>query len=111
MSWKSLCATKDVEVGDMKVVESEGINFLVMRSDDGSALVVPPTCPHMTAELCEGFFDGSVLTCAKHLWQWSARDGAQMGIAEAPLLVYPSREVGDTLEIEFKSELRYAHQA
>lgn len=110
MSWKPLCSMNDIEAGSMKVIQTEGTNFLVLRSGGGAALVVPPTCPHMTAELCEGFFDGSVLTCTKHLWQWSAKDGSMMGIAEAPLLVYPSREMEGTLQVEFDGELLYGHE-
>lgn len=95
----------------MKVIQIYDSRFLVLRAAEGSALVVPPTCPHMTADLCDGFFDGEVLTCAKHLWQWSCKDGSMMGIAEVPLLVYPSRENEGTLQIEFEDELRYGHEA
>lgn len=94
----------------MKVVHADGVNFLVLKSAEGRALVVPPSCPHMNTELCDGFFDGEVLTCSKHLWQWSASDGSMVGIAEAPLLVYPSREADGTLEVDFGEELRYGHE-
>lgn len=110
MAWKPLCAAHDVEAGSMRVIQADGVNFLVLRSAEGRALVVPPSCPHMKADLCEGFFDGQVLTCAKHLWQWSASDGSVAGIAEAPLLVYPSREAEGTLHVDFKEELLYGHE-
>lgn len=110
MDWIRLCKAEDVESGTMQVVDLDAKSFLVLRNLDGSSTVVPPSCPHMTAELCEGFFDGEVLTCAKHLWQWTSKDGRMHGIAEAPLLMYPSRIQGDAIEIAFSHELRYAHE-
>jgi toluene monooxygenase system ferredoxin subunit len=111
MTWKTLCAIDAVEPGAMQMLSSDGTDFLVLRSSMGKPLVVPATCPHMTADLCDGFFDGETLTCTKHLWQWSVEDGAMRGIAEAPLLVYRSRSVDGVLQIEFEHELRYSHEA
>jgi toluene monooxygenase system ferredoxin subunit len=45
-------------------------------------------CPHQEVALCEGLYDGSVLTCHQHLWQWDIRTGAPMGLAELPLELY-----------------------
>ena len=110
MNWIPICPVDEVAEGEMKTVESGDQRFLVLRGAEGETLVVPPTCPHMNTELCDGFFDGSVLTCAKHLWQWSVKDGSMMGIAEAPLLVYPSRQTEGTIEVKFETELRYGHE-
>jgi toluene monooxygenase system ferredoxin subunit len=110
MPWKPLCAANDVESGTMSVVQSGDVSFLVLRNCGGGVLVVPPSCPHMNTDLCDGFFDGKTLTCSKHLWQWSAVDGSIRGIAEAPLLVYRSRETDGTIEVELDQEVRYAHE-
>ena len=45
-------------------------------------------CPHQEVCLGEGFFDGAVLTCHQHLWQWDITTGAAVGLAEAPLERY-----------------------
>lgn len=45
-------------------------------------------CPHQEVALCDGLYDGSVLTCHQHLWQWDIRTGAPMGLAELPLELY-----------------------
>src|SRR5690606_22634546 len=55
------------------------------------------SCPHQDVALCEGLYDGSVLTCHMHLWQWDIRTGAAMGIAEAPLQKYPLAVEGDAI--------------
>ncbi len=36
----------------------------------------------------EGLFDGDVLTCHQHLWQWKVETGEPIGLAEEPLEVY-----------------------
>ena len=46
-------------------------------------------CPHQGIALCEGAFDGEVLTCLEHLWQWSVREGGEpRGLAESALEMY-----------------------
>jgi toluene monooxygenase system ferredoxin subunit len=107
MAWKRLCKLDQVEAGSRTAVSMDGTEFLVYRGDDDAILVVPPTCPHMDTPLCEGFFDGALITCSQHLWQWSVKDGSMQGIAELPLAVYPSKRVDGVLEIDFERELRY----
>ena len=109
MAWKALCRLDDVEPSGMKSVTTEGTEFLVLRGENDEVLVVPPACPHMRTPLCEGFFDGAVLTCAQHLWQWSVKDGSMQGIAEAPLAIYPSRLEGGDILIDFEHELGYRY--
>jgi len=107
MAWKDLCKLEDLEPGSKTTLTKDGTEFLVYRGDGDAILVVPPTCPHMDTPLCDGFFDGELITCSQHLWQWSVRDGSMQGIAEAPLAVYPSKRVGGVLAIDFEHELRY----
>ncbi|MGH8599695.1 MAG: cyclic nucleotide-binding domain-containing protein, partial [Burkholderiales bacterium] len=54
-------------------------------------------CPHQDTPLCEGLYDGSVLTCHLHLWQWDIRNGAPIGLAEAPLQRYPVELEDDSI--------------
>lgn len=47
-------------------------------------------CPHDGVALREGTFDGKVLVCLEHLWQWNlAEDGEPQGLAESALKMYP----------------------
>lgn len=107
MAWKQLCKLEEIERDSKTRVTKDGCEFLVYRGDDDAILVVPPACPHMDTPLCEGFFDGALITCSQHLWQWSVKDGSMQGIAEIPLAVYPSKRVDGVLEIDFEHELRY----
>jgi toluene monooxygenase system ferredoxin subunit len=110
MAWKTLCKLDEIEPATMKSVTVDGTEFLVLRGEEDDILVIPPSCPHMQTPLCDGFFDGCLLTCSQHLWQWSVKDGSMQGIAEAPLAVYPSRREGGELRIDFQRELRYQHE-
>jgi toluene monooxygenase system ferredoxin subunit len=57
-------------------------------------------CPHEGVTLCDGVFDGDVLTCLEHLWQWSLRSGGEpRGLAEKPLEMYDVTLEGDSLYI------------
>ena len=107
MAWKALCNLDEIEPGSKTSVTKEGCEFLVYRGDGDAILVVPPSCPHMDTPLCEGFFDGELITCSQHLWQWSVKDGSMQGLAEIPLAVYPSKRVDGVLEIDFEHELTY----
>ena len=110
MAWKRLCSIDSVEPGSMCIVKVDESELLVIRAEEGGFLVVPPSCPHMQASLCEGFFDGKLLTCAKHLWQWSVPDGTPHGQAEEGLLIYRTEEREGELYVDFADELRYSYQ-
>src|SRR5438046_10663014 len=75
----------------------EGGLRLVVANSGGEFFGFQAICPHQEVPLCEGLFDGSVLTCHMHLWQWDVRTGAPLGIAEAPLQRYPVTVEGDSL--------------
>jgi len=96
--------------GVVTQIQNEHAKFLVICTSSQSYLVIPPTCPHMNASLCDGFFDGEVLTCEKHLWQWNGSDGKEMGIAESPLKVYESTVKDGCLYVNFEEELKYGYQ-
>ena len=65
-------------------------------------------CPHQEVPLCEGLYDGAVLTCHQHLWQWDIRTGAPMGLAEAALESFPVQVEGDALYVVAQSALNAA---
>ena len=106
MAWVKLCDLSDVAPGEMRTFAAEGTDMLVVRGGE-AFLVIPPWCPHMENPLAEGFFDGCVLTCNKHLWQWSIPDGEPIGEAEKPLLRYESQERDGGIWVNFAGELAY----
>lgn len=109
MRWVRLCNLDDVSTGAMTSLSVENVEVVVVRGESGY-LVIPPSCPHMATPLCDGFFDGSVLTCSKHLWQWSIPDGTPIGEAKAPLLTYESQTRDGEIWVNLAQELVYQHQ-
>lgn len=97
MGTKRLCRTDDCPKNGMKAFATEdGLTVLVVNTGD-RYYAYQARCPHMDVALEEGFFDGSVITCHEHLWQWDVSTGGPMGQAEAPLERYDLSEQDGTL--------------
>jgi toluene monooxygenase system ferredoxin subunit len=108
--WQKVCELS--ALSDKGLIETRigEIPVLVINGSD-CRLVVPRSCPHMAASLAEGVFDGHVLTCTKHLWQWSIDDGGSpLGEAESPLLCYDTKEMDGALYCRASAELKYEHE-
>lgn len=88
MSKKRVCRVDEVPVGELREIEVEGGLKVVVANAGEAFYACQAICPHQEVPLCEGLFDGNVLTCHMHLWQWDIRSGAPLGMAESPLQVY-----------------------
>ena len=88
MNKQKICLTSDIPQNGMKeCAAADGLKLLIASSGE-AYYAVQATCPHQEVQLCEGLYDGSVLTCHQHLWQWDIKTGAPLGLAEAPLERY-----------------------
>ncbi len=97
MGKRLVCRVAEIPENGLKECEVEGGLKLVVANSGGEFFGFQAVCPHQDVPLCEGLFDGSVLTCHMHLWQWDVRSGAPLGLAEAPLQRYPLAVEGDSL--------------
>lgn len=88
MTRKLVCRTEEIPPNGMKECLAEGGLKLLVAHSGEEYFAYQAICPHQDVALCEGLYDGSVLTCHQHLWQWDIRTGAAMGLAEAPLEYY-----------------------
>jgi toluene monooxygenase system ferredoxin subunit len=77
----------------------KGLKVLIASSGD-EYFACQATCPHQDVSLAEGLFDGSVLTCHQHLWQWNIRSGSPLGLAEMPLDCYRVEMDDDSIYID-----------
>jgi toluene monooxygenase system ferredoxin subunit len=88
MTRQLACQVADVPAGALRECElADGMKVLIANSGD-MYYACQETCPHQDVALCEGLYDGAVLTCHQHLWQWDIRSGAPIGLAETPLECY-----------------------
>lgn len=107
--WTKIGAINEIPKGNLVPIEVNGIKMILV-SGVNKKIVIPKSCPHMESSLEEGVFDGLVLTCTKHLWQWSIDDeGRPIGIAEAPLLTYETKEIEGDLYVKALVELKYEY--
>ena len=96
MARKLLCRTAEVPVNTIKQFD----DVCVVNAGD-RFFGCQASCPHQAQPLCEGVFDGDVLTCLEHLWQWSLRSGGEpRGLAEKALEIYEVEAEGDALYLK-----------
>ena len=69
-----------VRVGDYEIV---------LVNTGGEANAYYGLCPHALGRLGDGEFDGKVITCHHHLWQFDARTGEGLNPRGACLLRFP----------------------
>jgi len=108
MSKKFVCKTADVPENGMKAFQAEGGLQVLIANSGGDYFAYQPICPHQDVPLEEGMYDGCVLTCHMHLWQWDIRTGAPMGLAEAPLVYYDVKVDDGSIYILSPSALKMA---
>lgn len=97
MTRKYICKREEVPPNGMKEYEVEGGLKVLVANAGGEYFACQAICPHQDVPLAEGLYDGSVLTCHQHLWQWDIRSGAPIGLAEAPLECYKVEIDGDRI--------------
>lgn len=85
MSKIRVCNTAEIPSNGMKEYDIEGgLKVLIANAGD-RYYAYQGICPHQDVNLGEGYYDGAVLTCHQHLWQWDISSGKEIGLAEAPL--------------------------
>ena len=99
MSKVLLCKTADIPDNGMKGFELADGKRVVIAQSGGCYYAYQGICPHQEVCLDEGFYDGSVLTCHQHLWQWDITTGEAVGLAEAPLERYVVEEAEGALYV------------
>jgi toluene monooxygenase system ferredoxin subunit len=95
-----LCKITDIPVNGLKQVEAGGRSICIANAG-GRFFACQAACPHEGIALCEGAFDGEVLTCLEHLWSWSVVEGGEpRGLAEQPLEMIEVEQKGDALYLK-----------
>jgi toluene monooxygenase system ferredoxin subunit len=99
MSRQLACKRSDVPDGGLKECGLEDGQKVLIANSGEDYYACQATCPHQEVALCEGLYDGTVLTCHQHLWQWDIRSGAPIGLAELPLETYRTQIEGDAIYV------------
>jgi toluene monooxygenase system ferredoxin subunit len=80
----------DLWEGDMNAVSVDGVPVLLVNVD-GQVRAYSNRCPHQASPLDEGDLDGENLTCAKHMWEFSAVTGRGINPDDTHLVPYGCR--------------------
>jgi toluene monooxygenase system ferredoxin subunit len=68
-------ASDELWDGEMTPVTVDGIDLTLLRVAE-RAVAYEDKCPHSGTPLSEGSFEGGLLTCRSHLWQFDAANGS-----------------------------------
>lgn len=100
MARQFVCNRDEVEPNGMSGFDlSSGARVVLLRVED-RFYACNRVCPHQETDLDEGLFDGELLTCHQHLWQWKVETGEPVGLAECPLSVYKVDLEGDAVFVD-----------
>lgn len=94
MGWKKISRAETVEPGSMKQLPTEDGQEVLVINAGGNYYACQAMCPHLNTPLEEGSFDGQILTCHQHLWQWSIATGDPQGPAESRLQCFRIKTEG-----------------
>jgi nitrite reductase/ring-hydroxylating ferredoxin subunit len=95
MGFRRAAAVSDIpeDRGLCVFVEGHDIGLFRVR---GEVRAIDNACPHAGYPLCQGAFDGTVVICPAHGWEFDLRTGASPQDPRTPLLEsYPVRIEGN----------------
>jgi nitrite reductase/ring-hydroxylating ferredoxin subunit len=74
----------ELEAGEMRAADVDGLRLLVSRSEDGSVCAIANACTHVGSPLDEGERDGNVVACPWH--------GSRFDLCSGEVMRGPARE-------------------
>lgn len=100
MAYQKACSADDLWEGEMVEADVGKHAVLLLRLDGGEVRAYQGNCPHQDIPLCEGKFDGRVLTCRAHQWTFDAVSGTGINPGDCSLAAYPVKIDGDDVLVE-----------
>jgi toluene monooxygenase system ferredoxin subunit len=97
--WQAAMDLDELWEGDMAGV-TVGPEKVLLVNVDGELRAYRNRCPHQQWELSEGDFDGTEITCARHLWVFDARSGSGVNPDNCRLTDFPCRVTDGVIEVD-----------
>ena len=103
MAFEKVCTLDDVWEGDMDSFDTvNGVSVLVLGLEGGNLKEFQAICPHQEIELVDGEFDGKVLTCKAHLWQFDLNSGKGLNPTDCQIAEYPLKVEGEDVLVDIE---------
>lgn len=99
MAYRSLEKLINLHDGYRKIVSLHGRQLLLLQ-EEGTLLLIDRHCPHAGQVLDQADVRGDVLTCPRHLMQFSVFDGLPRRGACDALGVYALAYEGNTVGVD-----------
>ncbi|MEW8026718.1 MAG: Rieske 2Fe-2S domain-containing protein, partial [Candidatus Thiodiazotropha sp.] len=103
-----ICNLDEIPINGMRTFDAEDGSKILVANYGECHYAYSNICPHQGTCLSEGFYDGAILTCRKHLWQWDITTGKPVGIADSPLENYLVKIEDSEIFVRQASTLRQA---
>lgn len=98
--WVKVASAASLSPNDMRGIKV-GDLAIVVYNVDGTFYATGDVCTHAFALLSTGFLEGSEVECALHAGRFDVKTGkALCPPLERDLVVFPTRLVGDDIEVE-----------
>jgi toluene monooxygenase system ferredoxin subunit len=104
MNWSKAEGMGNLWDGEMRSCRLEGRRVLVLKQD-GAVRAYEDKCAHLGVPMSEGRFEGGVLTCRAHEYQYDADTGMGINPRAARLKSYPAKLEGGDVWVDVTAEI------
>jgi toluene monooxygenase system ferredoxin subunit len=100
MALTRVCALGDLPAGSMAAFYVDDWEVIVVHDDAGQLHAIDGICPHEDFPLIYGDLDGTILTCANHLWSFDVTTGRGVNPPSCRLSKYVVEVDGDDVLVD-----------
>lgn len=100
MPFVAVARTDEIPQGRGKLVETRGLAVAVFNAGGGRFYACGAVCPHEDGPLADGWLEGTSAICPWHGFDFELTTGRCLVADDLAIPVYPTRVVGETVEVE-----------
>ncbi len=97
--WIEIGTLDDIPRLGARVVQTQGGDIAVFRTEDDRVFAIDDKCPHKGGPLSQGIVHGAKVACPLHNWSINLEDGVAVAPDEGRVKTYPVRVEDGTLRL------------